>query len=172
MFFKNLQFLDKKWNFDTLCLSSLPSAYIHNTYRNSILVIHQSIFSKDESHTQVEKGTIFIIKSKGSKNNPRICKNEVGFEKFVFHTQQLFVLCALVLLSIKKKWKEEIVYFTFFQARKHVRLSLFPLGIHNGMFQNANLPFLEERRSSSKQNLFHMPFYTLKFIQKIDLMFE
>ena len=90
MFFKNLQFLDKKWNFDTLCLSSLPSAYIHNTYRNSILVIHQSIFSKDESHTQVEKGTIFIIKSKGSKNNPRICKNEVGFEKFVFHTQLRF----------------------------------------------------------------------------------
>ena len=77
--------------------------------------------------------------------NLRICKIEVGFEKFVFHTQHTHLVQAYHVCRATK-WKEEIVYFTFFQARKHVRLSLFPLGIHNGMFQNANLPFLEEKK--------------------------
>ena len=163
MFFKNLQFLDKKWNFDTLCLSSLPSAYIHNTYRNSILVIHQSIFSKDESHTQVEKGTIFIIKSKGSKNNPRICKNEVGFEKFVFH--------MLLYFKVQRRSGKKKQFTLHFSKRENMSVSaFFHLAYTMECFKMQTFHFW--RREGAPQNLFHMPFYTLKFIQKIDLMFE
>ena len=88
------------------------------------------------------KNTTTTFIRKKHRQNLRICKIEVGFEKFVFHTQHTHLVQAYHVCRATK-WKEEIVYFTFFQARKHVRLSLFPLGIHNGMFQNANLPFLD-----------------------------
>ena len=106
---------------------------------------HQCIFgSSNPLHTCIMKQKYYHYFHLLRKHwqNLRICKIEVGFEKFVFHTQHTHLVQAYHVCGATK-WKEEIVYFTFFQARKHVRLSLFPLGIHNGMFQNANLPFLD-----------------------------